>query len=87
MLDWAPLSNVPQLEVGTCYRHLNTMATLVRKKENEYRFHLLPGTMMIIDNWRLLHGRGRYQGERVLKGCYYTRSDFMSKARHYGIIS
>ena len=87
MLDRAPLSNIPQLDVGTFYRHLRTMAMLVKKKENEYQFHLSPGTVMIIDNWRLLHGRGSYRGERVLKGCYYSRSDFMSKARHYGIIS
>jgi alpha-ketoglutarate-dependent taurine dioxygenase len=87
MLDRAPLSNIPQSHVGTFYRHLKTMAMLVKKKENEYQFRLSPGTVMIIDNWRLLHGRGSYRGERVLKGCYYSRSDFMSKARHYGIIS
>ncbi|EFX75501.1 hypothetical protein DAPPUDRAFT_306710 [Daphnia pulex] len=87
MLDRSPLSSIPQEEVGTHYRYLKTMATLVKKKENEYRFRLSPGTVMIIDNWRLLHGRESYQGERVLRGCYYSRSDFMSKARHYGIIS
>ncbi|KAI9553897.1 hypothetical protein GHT06_019167 [Daphnia sinensis] len=87
MLDRAPLTSVPQSEVGTFYRHLRTMAKLVRQKENEYWFRLLPGTVMIIDNWRLLHGRNNYEGKRVLRGCYYSRSDFMSKARHYGIIS
>ncbi len=87
MLDRAPLSSVPQSEVGTWYQHMRTMARLVRQEENEYRFRLSPGTVMIIDNWRLLHGRASYQGERVLRGCYYSRSDFMSKARHYGIIS
>lgn len=86
MLDRAPLSSIPQSEVGTYYRHMKTMAKLMRRKENEYWFRLTPGTVLIIDNWRLLHGRAGYNGKRVLQGCYYNRSDFMSKARHHGII-
>lgn len=85
MLDRAPLSSIPQSEVDSYYRHLKTMAALVKLKDNEHWFRLSPGTVMIIDNWRLLHGRASYQGERILRGCYYSRSDFMSKARHYGI--
>lgn len=85
MLDRAPLSTVPQSEVRSFYRHLQTMAKLVRQKENEYWFRLLPGTILIIDNWRLLHGRDSYEGERTLNGCYYSRSDFISQARHYGL--
>ena len=44
MLDRAPLSSIPQSEVGTFYRHTKTMAMLVRQKENEYWFRLSPGT-------------------------------------------
>jgi len=85
MLDRAPLSALPQSEAGRYYRNLRALASLVRKKENEHRLSLRPGTVLIIDNWRLLHGRESYKGKRVLRGCYYTRSDFMSRARHFGI--
>lgn len=86
MLDRAPVSIVPQSKMDTYYKHLKTLASLVRSKENEHWLHLRPGTVMIIDNWRLIHGRASYQAHRVIHGCYYTRSDFMSKARCHGII-
>ena len=77
---------MPQTEVGTYYKHLKQLASLVRRKENEYWLRLDPGTIIIFDNWRLMHGRASFQGKRVLKGCYFTRSDFMSRARSMGIV-
>ena len=86
LLDRAPLSNLPHTEVGTYYKHLQQLTALIKKKENEYWFRLNPGTILIFDNWRLMHGRAAFQGKRVLRGCYYTRSDFMSRLRHLGIV-
>lgn len=85
MLDRAPVAGIPQTEVGTFYKHLQLLVSLVRQKENIYKFNLRPGNVMIIDNWRLLHGRTSFVGKRVLRGCYFTRSDFFSRAKAHGI--
>lgn len=87
MLDRAALSGIPQAEAGHYYQHLKTLVELVRRKENEYWFRFTPGTVFLIDNWRMLHGRASYDGERVLRGCYYTRSDFLSRAQHFKVVT
>ena len=40
---------------------------------------LTPGKMVIFDNWRVLHGRGRFQGQRTLCGSYHDRQAFLSR--------
>jgi trimethyllysine dioxygenase len=42
---------------------------------------LLPGTVLLFDNWRTLHGRRAYQGFRRLCGAYLNKEDFDSKLR------
>jgi len=86
MLDRAPLSSIPQTQTEQYYRHLKALASIIRNEENEYWFRLTPGTVLIFDNWRLLHGRAGYEGRRVLNGCYFSRSEFMSRARHLKVV-
>ncbi|RKP18060.1 Trimethyllysine dioxygenase [Rozella allomycis CSF55] len=38
-----------------------------------------PGTVVIFDNWRVLHGRNEYVGHRRLSGCYINRDDYISR--------
>ncbi len=42
---------------------------------------LEPGQVLLFDNWRLLHGRMAYSGERVFEGCYHHHDDFESRLR------
>ncbi len=42
---------------------------------------LEPGQVLLFDNWRLLHGRMAYTGERVFEGCYHSYEDFESRLR------
>ncbi|MEZ5407056.1 MAG: TauD/TfdA family dioxygenase [Acidimicrobiales bacterium] len=42
---------------------------------------LEPGQVLVIDNWRILHGRLGYTGTRVFEGCYHNREDFESRLR------
>ena len=42
---------------------------------------LAPGTALLFDNGRTLHGRRAYQGFRRLCGAYLNREDFDSKLR------
>ncbi|MGO1118294.1 trimethyllysine dioxygenase [Rhodovibrionaceae bacterium A322] len=54
-----------------------------RLKDPKYHFvHTLrPGEAMIFDNWRALHARKAYQGQRRLCGAYLNHEDFESRLR------
>ena len=40
-----------------------------------------PGEVLLFDNWRVLHGRAAYEGERRLCGTYLNWEDFESRLR------
>lgn len=40
-----------------------------------------PGQMLVIDNWRVMHGRTGYTGSRSFLGAYMNHEDFESKLR------
>lgn len=87
MNDRAFFNQLRQEEMLTFYKHYKALATEIQLEQNEWRFKLEPGTVCIVDNWRLLHGRTAYSGRRQMVGCYVARSEFLSVARCYGIIS
>ena len=43
---------------------------------------LRPGTILVVDNWRVLHGRTAFTGKRVMAGAYLNREDVESRWRH-----
>ena len=49
-------------------------------------FQLKPGEMLVFDNWRLLHGRGAFQGKRKMAGAYINREDFLSAIREHELL-
>ncbi len=53
--------------------------SLLKKKENEYWEQLVPGRVLIFDNWRVLHGRSKFTGKRRICGGYINRDDWISK--------
>ena len=56
----------------------------VKKKDNffsVFRTLLSADTMLVFDNWRILHGRTAFRGERKLVGCYVPYEDWVAKAR------
>lgn len=85
LYDRAPMTSLAQSEVAEFYVHLRSLASLLRQPENEYVVRLSPGTVMIIDNWRVLHGRRSFRGKRVVVGSYVTRCDYVSQARRHGV--
>lgn len=54
--------------------------------ENQWRYPLAEGEMLVFDNWRLLHGRTSYQGTRRMAGTYVNREDFESKLRRFDLL-
>jgi len=46
---------------------------------------LLPGSVLVFDNWRLLHAREAYVGYRRLAGAYLNREDVDSRCACFRI--
>jgi trimethyllysine dioxygenase len=63
------------------YRALSTFAGLCADPALHYRRRLLPGSMLMFDNWRVLHARDAYVGYRRLAGAYLNREDVESRLR------
>jgi trimethyllysine dioxygenase len=70
---------LPIDEVETWYDAARKFDALLKKKENEYWEQLVPGRVLIFDNWRVLHGRSAFTGKRRICGAYVNRDDWISK--------
>jgi trimethyllysine dioxygenase len=78
--DRAPFS-LPSQRMNAFYRALKQFNQLINDPSNEITMRLAPGTALLFDNWRTLHGRRAYQGFRWLCGAYLNKEDFDSKLR------
>lgn len=50
-----------------------------RSADAEYWVQLSPGTMVVIDNWRVMHGRSAFTGQRRMCGAYVGYDDWRSR--------
>jgi trimethyllysine dioxygenase len=78
--DRAPFLLSPDQEAAF-YRALGTFTRLLREPRFHYRRRLLPGSVLLFDNWRLLHARDAYTGYRRLAGVYLNKEDVESRLR------
>ncbi len=78
--DRAPF-RLPAEEMRGFYDALKLWNQLVNDPAYEIAINLRPGTALLFDNWRTLHGRRAYQGYRRLCGAYVNKEDFDSKLR------
>lgn len=78
--DRAPFLLPPEREAAF-YRALGTFARLLRAPQFQYRRRLLPGSVLLFDNWRVLHAREAYTGYRRLAGVYLNKEDLESRLR------
>jgi trimethyllysine dioxygenase len=79
-LDRAPLF-LPEVELQAFYRAYGAFARLANDRRLQYRRRLEPGSLVLFDNWRLLHARDAYQGYRRLAGAYLNKEDVESRLR------
>jgi len=79
-LDRAPIF-LPDAELRTFYRAYGAFARLANDRRLQYRRRLAPGSLVLFDNWRLLHARDAYQGYRRLAGAYLNKEDVESRLR------
>jgi trimethyllysine dioxygenase len=78
--DRAPF-RLPRPRMTAFYRALALFNELINDPAYEISMRLAPGTALLFDNWRTLHGRRAYQGYRRLCGAYLNKEDVESKLR------
>ncbi|KAI9190164.1 hypothetical protein H9P43_001597 [Blastocladiella emersonii ATCC 22665] len=79
--DRSTLNHLSHADVARYYDALLQWQELLVSKKNEYWFPLAPGTVVVFDNHRVLHGRAAFTGHRRLSGCYINGDDWRSRLR------
>jgi len=82
-LDFVPLMEKEKLELY--YSARNKISELYNSDDYRIEFKLTPGDLLMMDNYRLLHGRTSYdanEGERFLQGCYIDYDSTEGKLKH-----
>ncbi len=81
-LDYVPV--LKKNELNKFYKARSFFIKLCNSKKFMIDFKLEPGDMMLMDNYRTLHGRTSYTmkvGERHLQGCYIDHDSAESKMK------
>jgi trimethyllysine dioxygenase len=78
--DRAPFL-LPAGEMTRFYDAMRAFEVRANDHRMQWRRVLLPGSALLFDNWRVLHGRTSYTGHRHLCGGYVNREDFESRLR------
>ncbi|CAG5010263.1 unnamed protein product [Parnassius apollo] len=84
--DRTPMAFSSREECLAYYRALKNLARYYEEPSNQWQFKLTPGVVIAIDNFRVLHGRTSFTGNRILCGSYVSRSDWLNKARTLRLI-
>ena len=75
---------LPAEQQSSLYVAYRKFAEMLQSPEFVIRFRLEPGEVLVIDNWRVLHGRGGFDpstGKRHLQGTYVDRDELFSRWR------
>ncbi|PWN50462.1 Trimethyllysine dioxygenase [Violaceomyces palustris] len=70
---------IPEAEVEPFYDALRKWNEILTNEEGQYWTQLKPGTALIFDNHRVLHGRSSFVGNRRLCGAYIPHDDYRSR--------
>jgi len=82
-LDFVPIEDKEKLEVY--YLARKKISELYNSEKYKIEFKLQPGNLLMMDNYRLLHGRTTYnsnEGKRFLQGCYIDYDSTEGKLKH-----
>lgn len=79
-----PLTNTK--DIRQFYEDLKIFTREMEALENRMILKLKPGTVIMFDNWRILHGRYGFTGKRAMVGVYVARTEYESKLRVNGFM-
>lgn len=81
LYDRSPRVPFPASESNLFYKGVRRLAVAISRLEGRWSLLLEPGTVAFINNWRVLHGRSAYLGQRSMCGAYIAMGDLLSRAR------
>jgi trimethyllysine dioxygenase len=81
--DRAPFL-LPPDDMARLYSALRAFDRLANSPAMQWSQVLRPGNALLFDNWRALHGRHAYTGQRTMCGAYLNHEDFESRLRTAG---
>ena len=82
-LDFVPLIDKEKLDLF--YSARKKISEFYNSENYKIEFKLLPGDLLMMDNYRLLHGRTTYdanEGNRFLQGCYIDYDSTEGRLKH-----
>mgnify|MGYP006411406917 FL=1 len=82
-LDYVPMLEKEELDLY--YKARKKLSEMYNSEKYRIEFKLAPKDLMMMDNYRLLHGRTSYEvkeGNRFLQGCYIDYDSTEGKLRH-----
>ena len=82
-LDFVPILNKDQLDLY--YKARNKISSMYNSDKYKIEFKLMSGDLLMMDNYRLLHGRTEFdanEGNRFLQGAYIDFDSTEGKLRH-----
>ena len=82
-LDYVPMLEKEKLDLY--YKARKKLSEMCNSDKYRIEFKLSPKDLMMMDNYRLLHGRTSYEtkeGNRFLQGCYIDYDSTEGKLRH-----
>ncbi|XP_055850639.1 trimethyllysine dioxygenase, mitochondrial-like [Episyrphus balteatus] len=83
MQTFGMLNILPQDKIANFYHSLEQLMTIIRKNKNQIILTLEPGTMIILDNWRVLHKMCSNLG---IQQCYLSRNDYIGRSRYLELL-
>ena len=82
-LDFVPILKKKELDLY--YKARNKISEMYNSNKYRIEFKLMPGDLLMMDNYRLLHGRTAFdtnEGSRFLQGAYIDFDSTEGKLRH-----
>lgn len=84
---FAPHPIMSRSNSNTFYTDLKCLSKEIHNSENRWFPDMAKGTVVLFNNWRILHGWQTFKGKRSVYGAFISHSDFISKARSMNILS
>lgn len=68
------------------YKYFPLLLRETKSSDNMFVTRFRPGDVVLVDNWRVMHGRNSFEGKRIMSGCYIERDAYLSRARTLGLL-
>ncbi|KAG9027363.1 hypothetical protein FRB95_007824 [Tulasnella sp. JGI-2019a] len=77
--DRSVISGLEGNQMEEWYQALRAWNKCLTSHDSEYWVQLKPGTAVVVDNYRVLHGRSAFSGKRRMCGAYIGADEYRSK--------